>query len=76
MTVKLPLGRYQHFKGNFYEVLGIAKHHETKEELVVYRALYNHPEYGNYTLWVRPIAEFTGTVTVDSKEVPRFKFIE
>ncbi|MBI3032768.1 DUF1653 domain-containing protein [Candidatus Woesearchaeota archaeon] len=73
---KLPLGRYQHYQGNFYEVLGIAKHHKTKQELVVYRGLYNHPEYGNYALWVRPVEEFTEAVIVDGKKMQRFKFVE
>ncbi len=50
-------GRYRHFKGNFYQVLGIARHSETGEELVVYR-----PLYGEGGLWVRPLAMFAGPV--------------
>jgi len=60
-------GRYRHFKGGLYEVLGLAKHSETLEELVVYRAL-----YGEGGLWVRPLAMFRGSVTLDGREVPRF----
>lgn len=61
-------GRYRHYKGNDYEVVGVARHSETLEELVVYRAL-----YGERGLWVRPRAMFEGTVNVDGREVPRFR---
>jgi len=61
-------GVYQHFKGNEYEVLGIAKHSETLEEFVVYRAL-----YGEGDLWVRPKDMFFGEKEVGGKMVPRFK---
>jgi len=60
-------GRYRHFKGGLYEVLGLARHSETLEELVVYRAL-----YGEGGLWVRPLAMFRSSVTLDGREVPRF----
>ena len=60
-------GRYRHFKGGLYEVLGLARHSETLEELVVYRAL-----YGEGGLWVRPLAMFQNSVTLDGREVPRF----
>ena len=60
-------GIYRHYKGQRYEVLGIARHSETLEELVVYRAL-----YGEHGLWVRPMAMFVETVTVDGEPVPRF----
>lgn len=60
-------GRYRHYKGNFYTVIGVARHSETGEELVVYR-----PEYGARELWVRPRAMFTGTVCIDGTEQPRF----
>ena len=56
-------GIYRHYKGNLYEVLEIAKHSETEEELVVYRAL-----YGDYGVWVRPLGMFTETIN----GVPRF----
>lgn len=69
MTVSEPLppGRYRHYKGNSYTVLGTARHSESLEELVVYRA-----EYGERGLWVRPRSMFTETVTVDGQDVPRF----
>lgn len=66
----VPLGRYRHYKGNEYEVLGIARHSETLEELVVYRAL-----YGERGLWVRPKTMFMETVEVGGKAVPRFAYV-
>ena len=60
-------GRYRHFKGNEYEVLGTAKHSETEEELVVYRAL-----YGEGGLWVRPVSMWNETVERDGKVFRRF----
>jgi hypothetical protein len=63
-------GRYRHFKGNEYEVVGVARHSETHELLVVYR-----PLSGDGGLWVRPLAMFTETVAHEGKEVPRFSFI-
>lgn len=61
-------GTYRHYKGNEYEVIGIAKQSETLEEMVVYRAL-----YGEGQLWVRPLRMFLETVEVDGKFVPRFE---
>ena len=63
-------GRYRHFKGNEYEVLGIARHSETEEELVVYRAL-----YGDFSLWVRPVSMWNETVERDGKTFRRFTYI-
>ena len=68
-------GRYKHYKGKQYEVVGLARHSETLEELVVYKALYNSEEFGNNALWVRPKKMFLETVIVDGKKVPRFKEI-
>lgn len=62
-------GLYRHYKGKIYEVTGLARHSETLEELVVYKATYQ--EEGE-NLWVRPLAMFAGTVEVDGKEVRRF----
>lgn len=72
----LKLGEYQHYKGKFYEVIGIARHSETLEELVVYRALYESADYGNNSLWVRPKSMFMENVIIDGKEIPRFKYAE
>jgi hypothetical protein len=69
----LKNGKYQHYKGGLYEVIGIAHHSETLEELVVYKALYHSYEFGNNSLWVRPKAMFLENIFVDGKEVPRFK---
>ena len=70
MANEIPLGEYRHFKGNEYEVLGVARHSETDESLVVYRPLYN-----DSGLWVRPVAMFLETVVVDGKTVPRFAYL-
>lgn len=71
----LKPGRYQHFKGNFYELVGIAHHSETLEELVVYRALYVSKDFGPDSLWVRPRAMFEELVTHNGAEVPRFRYV-
>lgn len=64
-------GRYQHYKGKFYVVFGVAKHSETEEELVVYRT-----DYGDKSLWVRPLTMFTETVVVNGVTTPRFRRID
>lgn len=68
---EIKLGKYRHFKGNEYEVIGIAKNSETLEETVVYRAL-----YGDGGLWVRPAAMWNETVERDGKSFKRFTLIE
>ncbi len=67
----LAIGRYRHYKGRDYEVIGVARHSETGEHLVVYR-----PLYGDGGLWVRPCAMFRETVLVDGRKVPRFALLE
>lgn len=67
----IKTGRYRHFKGNMYEVIGIAKHSETLEEMVVYRALYGEGE-----LWVRPASMWNETIERDGKVYKRFEYIE
>lgn len=64
-------GIYRHYKGSLYQVLHTAQHSETEESLVVYRCL-----YGEYGVWVRPLAMFSETVMIDDKEVPRFELIK
>lgn len=66
----LQPGRYRHFKGGEYEVIGVARHSETQEPLVVYRPLYN-----STGLWVRPLAMFLGAVKHDGRTVPRFQYM-
>lgn len=63
-------GRYRHFKGKEYEVLGVARHSETEEQLVVYRAL-----YGDFGLWVRPVSMWNEAVERDGKTFRRFTYI-
>ena len=63
-------GRYRHFKGNMYEVIGVAKHSEDLEEMVVYRAL-----YGDGELWVRPASMWDETVERDGKVFRRFEYV-
>jgi hypothetical protein len=64
---RLHMGRYRHYKGGEYQVLGIARHSETDEELVVYQ-----PQYGEKGLWVRPLAMFLESVETDEGKQPRF----
>ena len=70
MKHMLKLGKYKHYKGNMYEVLGVAHHSETQEELVVYRALYN-----DFDLWVRPLAMFLESVEINGVIMPRFEYL-
>ncbi len=67
--------KYQHYKGAFYEVIGLARDSETLEELVLYRALYESKDFGKEALWVRPKKMFFENVTVDGQVIPRFKHI-
>lgn len=66
----IKLGKYRHFKGNEYEVIAIAKHSETLEETVVYKALYGDGGY-----WVRPASMWNETVIKDGKTFKRFEFL-
>ncbi len=67
---ELKTGRYRHYKGGEYQVLGVARHSETEEQLVVYR-----PLYGEQGLWVRPLAMFTETIERDGLVQPRFELV-
>lgn len=67
---EIKIGKYRHFKGGEYEVIGIAKDSETLEDVVVYRAL-----YGDGELWVRNAEMFGETVTREGKTFPRFEYI-
>lgn len=69
--MSIAVGKYRHYKGNDYEVIGVAKHSEDESELVVYR-----PMYGERGLWVRPLSMFKETVDVNGQTVPRFRLIE
>ncbi|MDD2807275.1 MAG: DUF1653 domain-containing protein [Patescibacteria group bacterium] len=66
------LGRYRHYKGKDYQVVGIAKQSETLEDLVIYEALYNNE---TSKLWARPLKMFTSEVIFEGKKVPRFEYL-
>jgi hypothetical protein len=68
--MSLQPGRYRHYKGKDYIVLGVARHSETEEELAVYRT-----DYGDRSLWVRPLAMFQETVENDGQPRPRFQYV-
>lgn len=69
--MSLQPGLYRHYKGPEYRVLGVARHSESEEQVVVYQAL-----YGEFGLWVRPLSMFTSEVEVDGERVPRFALVE
>ncbi len=71
MEKTLKIGKYRHFKGKEYAVIGIGKHSETFEEMVVYRA-----RYGEGQLWIRPLSMFTNEVEIQGKKVPQFEYID
>jgi len=68
--IPIPFGIYRHYKGNQYEVIGFAKHSETLEDMVVYKAL-----YGEHGVWVRPLSMWDNPINVDGKTVKRFEYI-
>lgn len=70
-STQIPLGRYRHYKGSDYSVLGFARHSETEEIMVLYVPLYGEGGY-----WVRPLSMFTENVLVDGEEQPRFRYLD
>lgn len=70
VDVAVKPGRYRHYKGKDYQVLGVARHSETGESVVVYQTL-----YGDFDLWVRPLAMFVETIEIDGQRQPRFAFV-
>jgi len=68
----MKLGKYQHYKGNYYRVIGVGKHSETLEEFVIHESLYEHSQSH---IWVRPKEMFLEDVLVEGKKVPRFRFV-
>lgn len=71
-NMNIKIGIYEHYKGHRYKVIGIAKHSETLEDLVVYESLYENKVS---KLWVRPLSMFLEEVEVDGRKIPRFKYI-
>ena len=69
--MRIELGKYKHFKGGEYEVIGIAKHSETLEDFVVYKSL-----YGKKDLWIRPLKMFLEKVTINGKKIRRFQKVK
>lgn len=76
MQAKLEIGAiYKHYKGHEYQVIGIARHSETLEEMVLYKALYESKEFGKDSIWVRSKEMFLENVMIDGKEIKRFEKI-
>ena len=67
----VPPGKYRHYKGGEYQVIGVARHSETQEWYVVYQ-----PLYGDHGLWIRPLSMFTETVTLNGQQIPRFQRLD
>ena len=72
----MKLGKYKHYKGKLYEIIGIARHSETLEEFVIYKSLYDSEKFGKNSLWIRPKNMFLEKVKINGKEVLRFEYIE
>ncbi|MGY0399690.1 MAG: DUF1653 domain-containing protein [Ostreibacterium sp.] len=70
MTQTIPNGKYQHYKGQFYTVIGMARNSETEEWYVIYKT-----DYGDFSTWIRPLSMFTEMVDADGKKVPRFVLV-
>jgi len=71
----IKLGKYQHFKGNFYQVLHCAKHSETEEWLVIYKPLYTDKLGNDLGIWARPLAMFDETIEREGKMIKRFNYV-
>lgn len=72
----MKLGKYKHYKGNIYEVIGVALDSDTHEKVVVYRGMYDSGEFGNNPLWVKNLTGFLENVEWNGEVVPRFRYLE
>jgi hypothetical protein len=72
---EIKLGKYRHFKGGLYEAIGTARHSETLEDVVIYRALYDSKGFGKNALGARPKKSFLENVTINGNEIPRFEYL-
>jgi hypothetical protein len=76
-TDDIQYGKYQHYRTEkLYEVIGVARHSETYEEMVIYKALYPCEKFGNNQVWVRPKTMFLEQVSHNGSNVPRFKWVK
>ena len=75
MKELIKLGVYRHFKGNLYQVIGLAHHSENLAPHVVYKAPYESKDFGKDSLWIRPLPMFLEKVVHEGKEIARFQFL-
>jgi cyclomaltodextrinase / maltogenic alpha-amylase / neopullulanase len=75
MRKSIQTGKYKHYKGKEYEVLGVAQHSESLEPFVIYKALYESEDFGPNALWARPYDMFVEKIMKDGKEIARFEYI-
>ena len=73
--MEIKLGRWRHYKGGEYEVLGMALHSETLQEMVIYKMLYDSTDFKKGTVWIRPAMMWEQKVEWEGKKVKRFEFI-
>ncbi len=71
----MELGKYKHYKGNLYEVIAVAHNSETLEEMVVYKALYDTPDFGYGAIWIRPLVMFEEVIVIDGRSLKRFEMV-
>ncbi len=71
----LKLWKYTHYKNKNYEVISVGKHSDTLEDFVIYKALYDSKEFGNNAIWIKSLEDFSANITINWKEVKRFRYI-